>query len=352
MQIVQWLPIVSAPLPKNLERKLKLCFEWPGVRGCQGCMLCKTKLDKCAVQDDLTEVLEQSGNRCAGAGITCLLLGCLWSTQVLHDRTFSYLVPDFYTNPVRSRLTPGKKLLLILAQANPMNRCLQTFSLNSITSSNPMVSVKLISSVPVGSVHLGKLKTVPKWWRWLKKPLKSSVAAKISGGNTLPCDQMPIAKSIKMLPWGYPVPVYLIIDIEPKDRGLYANTFRRFPNHWKIRGRYLARGGKVTRWWVIGTLRGSFWSNLMTSSRYRNAFSHLNIWRSHRCGKDQQFQINRCWRLLKLESVRFPLREGYEPGTKPVVSKEDIFDKLEIRVGRVIESSWSLPLRRQAIKWL
>ena len=27
-------------------------------RGCQGCMACKTKLDKCALEDDLTEVLE------------------------------------------------------------------------------------------------------------------------------------------------------------------------------------------------------------------------------------------------------------------------------------------------------
>ena len=27
-------------------------------RGCQACMACKTKLEKCALQDDLTEVLE------------------------------------------------------------------------------------------------------------------------------------------------------------------------------------------------------------------------------------------------------------------------------------------------------
>jgi multimeric flavodoxin WrbA len=27
-------------------------------RGCQGCMACKTKLDRCALEDDLTEVLE------------------------------------------------------------------------------------------------------------------------------------------------------------------------------------------------------------------------------------------------------------------------------------------------------
>jgi len=26
-------------------------------RGCQGCMMCKTKLDKCVLEDDLSEVL-------------------------------------------------------------------------------------------------------------------------------------------------------------------------------------------------------------------------------------------------------------------------------------------------------
>lgn len=35
------------------------------------------------------------------------------------DRTFSFLVPDFLTNPIKSRLKPGKKLVLILAQNNP-----------------------------------------------------------------------------------------------------------------------------------------------------------------------------------------------------------------------------------------
>src|SRR5690242_13764760 len=27
-------------------------------RGCQGCMACKTKLDRCALKDDLTEILD------------------------------------------------------------------------------------------------------------------------------------------------------------------------------------------------------------------------------------------------------------------------------------------------------
>jgi multimeric flavodoxin WrbA len=35
------------------------------------------------------------------------------------DRTFSYLVPDFITSPVKSRPVPGKKLVMILTQNNP-----------------------------------------------------------------------------------------------------------------------------------------------------------------------------------------------------------------------------------------
>jgi multimeric flavodoxin WrbA len=89
-------------------------------RGCQGCMLCKTQLDRCAVKDDLTEVLD------AIRDTDVLVLASpvyYWDVsgqlKCFLDRTFSYLVPDFYTNPVKSRLAPGKKLVLILAQANP-----------------------------------------------------------------------------------------------------------------------------------------------------------------------------------------------------------------------------------------
>ena len=89
-------------------------------RGCQGCMVCKTRLDKCVLEDDLTEVLE------AVRETDVLVLASpvyFWdiSSQLkaFIDRTFSYLVPDFITNPVKSRLVPGKKLVFILAQNNP-----------------------------------------------------------------------------------------------------------------------------------------------------------------------------------------------------------------------------------------
>jgi multimeric flavodoxin WrbA len=89
-------------------------------RGCQGCMLCKTKLDKCAIEDGLTDVLESVRS----ADVLVLASPVYYwdvSAQIkgFLDRTFSYLVPDYVSNPNKSRLQPGKKLVFILAQANP-----------------------------------------------------------------------------------------------------------------------------------------------------------------------------------------------------------------------------------------
>jgi multimeric flavodoxin WrbA len=89
-------------------------------RGCQGCMACKTKLDRCALKDDLTEVLE------AVRETDILVLASpvyFWDVsaqmKTFLDRTFSFLVPDFMTNPQKSRLESGKKLAFILSQNNP-----------------------------------------------------------------------------------------------------------------------------------------------------------------------------------------------------------------------------------------
>ena len=88
-------------------------------RGCQGCYACKTTLDHCVLQDDLASVLA------AVAEADLLLL----ATPVYYgeatsqlkgfmDRTFSYLVPDYRTNPQPSRLS-AKKLVFVLTQGNP-----------------------------------------------------------------------------------------------------------------------------------------------------------------------------------------------------------------------------------------
>lgn len=87
-------------------------------RGCQGCMACKMKLDRCAVEDDLTQVLE------AVREADALVLASpvyYWDVsaqaKAFLDRTFSYLVPNFHTAPIPSRLEPGKKFVLVLSQA-------------------------------------------------------------------------------------------------------------------------------------------------------------------------------------------------------------------------------------------
>lgn len=89
-------------------------------RACQGCYACKKKLDRCVLEDDLTEVLD------AVRETNILVLASpvyYWDVsaqmKAFLDRTFSFLVPDFMTNPRKSRLEPGKKLVLILAQNNP-----------------------------------------------------------------------------------------------------------------------------------------------------------------------------------------------------------------------------------------
>jgi multimeric flavodoxin WrbA len=89
-------------------------------RGCQGCMACKTKLDRCALEDDLSEVLDAVRETDALV-LASPIYYCDVSSQMktFLDRTFSFLVPDFITNPQKSRLSPGKKLVLILAQNNP-----------------------------------------------------------------------------------------------------------------------------------------------------------------------------------------------------------------------------------------
>ncbi|MEN6440408.1 MAG: flavodoxin family protein [Syntrophobacter sp.] len=89
-------------------------------KGCQGCMACKTKLDRCAVDDDLTAVLD------AIRDADVLVLASpvyFWDVsaqmKTFLDRTFSFLVPNFATSSQPSRLKPGKKLVFILAQNNP-----------------------------------------------------------------------------------------------------------------------------------------------------------------------------------------------------------------------------------------
>lgn len=92
-------------------------------KGCQACMSCKTKLDRCVLKDDLTEVLESLRE----ADIIVMATPVYFSDvpsqmKGFIDRMYSYLVPDYRTNPQRSRFSPGKKLVFIQVQARPDER--------------------------------------------------------------------------------------------------------------------------------------------------------------------------------------------------------------------------------------
>jgi multimeric flavodoxin WrbA len=89
-------------------------------RGCQGCMACKTKLDKCVLKDDLEEVLDSVQQADILVMASPVYYGDI-SSQLkgFIDRTFSYLKPDFMNIPDPVRFAPGKKLVFALAQGQP-----------------------------------------------------------------------------------------------------------------------------------------------------------------------------------------------------------------------------------------
>ncbi|MGC8495298.1 MAG: flavodoxin family protein [Syntrophobacteraceae bacterium] len=91
-------------------------------RGCQACMGCKTKLEKCALKDDLAEVLEAVQESDVLVMASPVYFGEI-SSQMKGaiDRFYSFLKPDYLTNPNPVRLSPGKKLVFVLTQGNPDN---------------------------------------------------------------------------------------------------------------------------------------------------------------------------------------------------------------------------------------
>ena len=92
-------------------------------QGCQACMACKTKLEKCALQDDLTEVLEsiREGDVLVMA-TPVYMLDASSLLRAFIERTYSFFVPDFGTNPNPSRLKSGKKLVFIQTQGQPAEK--------------------------------------------------------------------------------------------------------------------------------------------------------------------------------------------------------------------------------------
>ena len=88
--------------------------------GCQGCRKCLTDAEKCIINDDLQEVLEAVRESDVLVLASSVYYGELTSqTKGFIDRTYSFNVPDFMTNPNPSRLETGKCLVMVLAQGHP-----------------------------------------------------------------------------------------------------------------------------------------------------------------------------------------------------------------------------------------
>lgn len=86
--------------------------------GCQGCMACKTESDRCVIQDDLAAVLDAARTADILVLATPIYYADVTSQlKAFIDRTFSYLKPDFKTNPNPGRLSSGKTLVFIQTQS-------------------------------------------------------------------------------------------------------------------------------------------------------------------------------------------------------------------------------------------
>ena len=89
-------------------------------KGCQACMACKTKQDTCILKDELTEVM----NEVKEAEVLILASPVYYGDvtgqmKCFIDRTFEYLVPDYITAEVPSRLPVGKRCAVVLVQGAP-----------------------------------------------------------------------------------------------------------------------------------------------------------------------------------------------------------------------------------------
>ena len=88
-------------------------------RGCQACYACKKTLDHCVLNDDLTDVLAAVQEADIVLMATPVYYGDM-SAQLksFMDRCYSYLKPDYQTNPQPSRLGP-KTLVFVQVQGMP-----------------------------------------------------------------------------------------------------------------------------------------------------------------------------------------------------------------------------------------
>jgi multimeric flavodoxin WrbA len=118
-------------------------------RGCQGCMKCKTGSAVCVTEDGLTRVLADVAAADVLVVASPVYFGEIsGQLKCFVDRTFSYLVPDFFTNPQRSRLKPGKALVFVMTQGDEnekeyaavASRYVQTFGAFGFSASEAILA--------------------------------------------------------------------------------------------------------------------------------------------------------------------------------------------------------------------
>jgi multimeric flavodoxin WrbA len=90
-------------------------------RGCQACFSCKGKSETCVLEDGLTPVLAKAAACDVLVLATPVYFGEVTAQlKTFIDRTFSFLTPEYASSKTnRSRLTPGKTLVMLLAQGHP-----------------------------------------------------------------------------------------------------------------------------------------------------------------------------------------------------------------------------------------
>ncbi|MES9997642.1 NAD(P)H-dependent oxidoreductase [Desulfovibrio aminophilus] len=90
-------------------------------KGCQACFACKGASEVCVLEDGLTPVLE-SARACDVLVLATPVYFGEVSAQLktFIDRTFSFLTPEYARDKEhRSRLSPGKTLVFLIAQGHP-----------------------------------------------------------------------------------------------------------------------------------------------------------------------------------------------------------------------------------------
>ena len=86
-------------------------------KGCQGCYACKMTKDICILKDDLESVLKEiQDTDVLVVSAPVYIMDVPGQVKLFIDRMWSFIKPDFLTNPNPGRLSQGKTFLFIQTQ--------------------------------------------------------------------------------------------------------------------------------------------------------------------------------------------------------------------------------------------